>query len=254
MSLLALQDALQDHILGRGGDIAGHLEAPRGVDAAARLNVYHYGYRARLRDLLREAFDKTWSWLGDEAFDGAATAYVETRHSASFSLDDYGAGFPAFLAQQMPREIEANELAWLERAMRKAFDGPDATPLDPSRLAGLDDAAWDRARFAFHPTLVVRPVQAHLGSLWAGIESGENFTPLAVEAGLSIRVWRKDLQPHFRMIGRDEALALGQLMDGLAFAELCARLTPLDDVDPVERVATMLAVWLQDGLIVDIRR
>lgn len=252
MSLLALQDALQDHILGRGGDIADHLEAPRGVNAAARLNVYHYAYRARLRDLLREAFDKTWSWLGDEAFDGVVTAYVETRHSASFSLDDYGAGFPAFLAQQLPREIEANELAWLERAMRKAFDGPDAAPLDPSRLAMLDDAAWDRARFAFHPTLVVRPVRAHLGSLWAGIESGDTFIPLAVEAGLSVRVWRKGLQPHFRMIAVEEARALEQLMQGLTFAELCARLLAADGVEPVERAGAMLAVWLQDELIVSL--
>lgn len=254
MSLLALQDALQDHILGRGGNIADHLEAPRGVDAAARLNVYHFAYRARLGDLLRDAFDKTWSWLGDEAFGGVVAAYVETRPSATFSLDDYGGDFPAFLAQKLPGEVEASELAWLERAMRRAFDGPDAAPMDPSQLVVLDDAAWDRARFAFHPTLVVRPVRAHLGSLWAGIESGEPFSPLAVEPGLSIRVWRKGLQPHFRMIARDEALALEQLMDGLAFAELCARLPLLDDGDPVERAGAMLAVWLQDGLIVDIGR
>ena len=252
MSLLALQDALQDHILGRGGGIAAHLEAPRGVDAAARLNVYHHAYRARLGDLLREAFDKTWSWLGDEAFDGVVTAYVETRPSASFSLDDYGAGFPAFLAHRMPDEVEASELAWLERAMRKAFDGADAAPLDPARLAALDEEAWDRVRFAFHPTLVVRPARAHLGSLWAGIESGETFIPIAVEPGLSVRVWRKGLQPHFRMIAQDEALALEQLTQGLTFAELCARLPPVDDLDPVERAGAMLAVWLQDGLITDI--
>lgn len=252
MSLLALQDALQDHILGHGGEIADHLEAPRGVDAAARLHVYHHAYRARLGDVLREAFDKTWSWLGDDVFAAVVTAYVETRPSASFSLDDYGGGFPDFLAQRFPGETEAIELAWLERAMRKAFDGTDALPLDPTRLAALDAGAWDRARFAFHPTLVVRPVQAHLGSLWAGIESGEAFTPLEIEPGLSVRVWRKGLQPHFRMIAADEALALRQLMHGVTFADLCARLPPFDDVDPVERAAAMLAVWLQDELIVGV--
>ena len=250
MSLLALQDALQDHILGRGGGIAGQLQAPRGVDAAARLNVYHHAYRARLGDLLREGFDKTWSWLGDEAFGGVVAAYVETCPSASFSLDDYGGGFPAFLAQSLPGEVEAGELAWLERAMRKAFDGPDAAPLDPTRLATLDEAAWDRVRFAFHPTLVFRPVDAHLGALWSGIESGEPFTPPGTEPGLSVRVWRKGLQPHFRMIAQEEARALEQLMQGLTFAELCARLPAVDDVEPVERAGAMLAVWLQDELIV----
>ena len=129
---------------------------------------------------------------------------------------------------------------------------PDAAPLDPSRLAMLDDAAWDRARFAFHPTLVVRPVRAHLGSLWAGIESGDTFIPLAVEAGLSVRVWRKGLQPHFRMIAVEEDRALEQLMQGLTFAELCARLPAADGVEPVERAGAMLAVWLQDELIVSL--
>ena len=249
MSLLALQDALQDHILGRGGEIADHLDAPRGVDVAARLHVYHHAYRARLGDLLREAFDKTWSWLGDETFGAEVAAYVETRPSTRFSLDDYAADFPDFLAQRLPGETEAVELAWLERAMRKAFDGPDAAPLDPTRLAALDAEAWDGARFAFHPTLVVRPVRAHLGALWAGIESGEAFSPPAAEAGLSVRVWRKGLQPHFRMIEADEASALGQLMRGLTFAELCAGLPQADAGDPVERAGGMLAGWLQDELI-----
>lgn len=252
MSLLALQDALQDHILGRGGDIADHLDAPRGVDAAARLHVYHHAYRARLGDLLREAFDKTWSWLGDDAFGETLAAYVEARPSTRFSLDDYAADFPDFLARRLPDETEAIELAWLERAMRKAFDGPDAAPLDPARLAALDAEAWDRARFAFHPTLVVRPVRAHVGALWAGIESGEAFVPPAVDAGLSVRVWRKGLQPHFRILEADEALAMRQLMHGLTFAELCARLPHRDDADPVEQAGAMLALWLQDELIVGV--
>jgi Putative DNA-binding domain len=253
MSLLAIQDALQDQILGLGGDIAAHLAAPRGVDAAARLHVYHHAYRARLGDLLREAFDKTWSWLGDEAFGDTVTAYVESRPSTAFSLDDYGAGFPDFLARRLPDETEAIELAWLERAMRKAFDGADAAPLDPARLADMDAEAWDRARFDFYPTLSVRPVLTHLGALWAGIESGEAFTLPPVEPGLSVRVWRKGLQPHFRMIDAVEALALTQLMQGLPFADLCASMTPGHDADPVERAGVMLAAWMQDELIVGVQ-
>lgn len=252
MNLLALQDALQDHILGHGGDIVDHLEARRGVDAAARLHVYHHAYRARLGDLLRDAFDKTWWWLGDDAFGEAVAAYVQTHPSAGFSLDDFGRGFPDFLARRLPDEPEAFELAWLERAMRTAFDGSDATTLETAQLAALDADAWDRARFVFHPTLVVRPVRAHLGALWAGIEGGAAFTPPPLDPGLFIRVWRKGLQPHFRMMEEDEALALMQLMDGQPFADLCARLPCRDGADPVARAGTLLAIWLQDELIVDI--
>lgn len=252
MSLLTLQDALQDHILGHGGDIADHLEAPGGADTVARLHVYHHAYRARLGDLLREAFDKTWSWLGDDAFGEALTTYVETRPSTRFSLDDYAAGFPDFLAERLPNETEAVELAWLERAMRKVFDGADAAPIDPARLIALEAEAWERAQFAFHPTLILRSVHSHVGALWSGIELGEAFTPPPAEPGLSVRVWRKGLQPHFRMVGTDEALALTQLMRGETFADLCARLPHRDGADPVARAGTMLAIWLQDELIVDL--
>ena len=252
MSLLALQDALQDHILGGDADISAHLDAPRGIDADARLHVYHHAYRARLGDLLREAFDKTWSWLGDDAFGKLVTAYVETRTSCSFSLDDYGAGFPDFIAGTMAGEVEAIELAWLERAMRKAFDEADADPLDPARLAALDTEAWDRARFTLHPTLVVRAVRAHVGAIWAGIEGGEAFTPPPVETGAAVRVWRKGLQPHFRMIDADEARGLNDLMSGETFAGLCAEMSGQGTADPVEQAAAMLAVWLQDELIVGV--
>ncbi len=252
MSLLALQDALQDHILGGDADIASHLDAPRGIDAGRRLHVYRHAYRARLGDLLREAFDKTWSWLGDDAFGDLVTAYVESRPSAGFSLDDYGAGFPDFVAHTLAGEIEAIELAWLERAMRKAFDGADADPVDPALLGALDTDAWDRARFTFHPTLIVRELRAHVGAIWAGIEGGEAFMPPSVAAGAAVRVWRKGLQPHFRMIDADEARGLNDLMTGGTFAGLCAELSAQGTEDAVERAGAMLAVWLQDELIVGI--
>lgn len=253
MSLLALQDALQDHILGGDADITSHLGAPRGVDQARRLGVYHHAYRARLADVLREAFDKTWSWLGDDAFGELVTAYVESRPSSSFTLDDYGAGFPDFLSTNLAGEIEAIELAWLERAMRKAFDGADADPLDPALLAALATDAWDRARFIFHPTLIVRAVRTHVGAIWAGIEDGEAFTPPPVEAGAAVRVWRKALQPHFRMIDTAEAGGLNSLMTSGTFARLCTDLAARGTEDPVEQAAAMLSVWLQDELIVDVQ-
>lgn len=252
MKLLALQRALQAHILNSTDDIEAELDTARGIDVRRRLHVYHHAYRARLGGVLREAFDRTWSWLGDEAFDAAVTAYIATTPSNSPSLDDYAAGFAAFLAHHLPEDVEACELAWLERAMRHVFDGPDAEPVDPAALAKLDAHDWERARFRLHPTLVLREVRSHVGSLWAGIEAGEPFTPTPVGDPLAVRVWRKGLQPHFRMIEVEEKDALFQLTGGASFSSLCEALARSAGDDPVERAARLLAVWLQDQLIVGV--
>lgn len=252
MKLLALQGAFQAHVLGDDNDIADQVEIIGGVGAAERLHVYHHAYRARLGGVLREAFDRTWSWLGDDAFNAAVAAYIAQTPSSNSSLDDYAAGFPDFIAARLPHDAESAELAWLERAMRHVFDGPDAAPLDPAPLAALSADAWDSARLRLHPTMTMRSVSIHIGALWSAIEAREAFMPPRLEASSAVRVWRKGLKPHFRMIGAVEHAALRQLADGARFAALCETLARSFDDDPVALVAGLLGVWLEDQLIVGI--
>ena len=253
MSLLALQSEFQAFI--RGADTTFHhrLATPPGGDGRRRMRVYHHAYRARLSGVLREVFDKTWCYLGDEAFDAAVARYVETHPSTSHSLDDFGARFPEHLARLMPAEVDVAELAWLDWAMRRVFDGHDAEPIDPAALAALGGDDWDHARFDLHPTLTIRAVTTNVGALWASLDAGSPLMPAPLETPLALRVWRKGLQPHFRTIDPLEAAALTQLVSGATFAGLCERLSRSHEPEPVERAAGMLTGWLQDGLIVGIQ-
>lgn len=248
MSLLSLQTRLQDHILGAPSDIADSVDG----DADERLAIYHFAYRSRLSGVLRDLYAKTWAWLGDDAFARAVERYVETTPSGHASLDDYGAEFPDLIRQLWPEDEEAVELAWLDRAMRRVFDGPDAKAMDAAMLAALPGDIWNTAHIRFHPTLVVRPVETHVGALWSAMEAGTPVRPPRPEAPLSVRVWRKGLQPHFRMIDQFEGEAIMRLSEGLSFADLCEEIARAGGDAAVEQAAGLLGFWLQDELIVAI--
>lgn len=229
---------------------AARLSTPIGGNAARRMRVYHHAYRARLGQVLREVFDKTWSYLGDEAFGQAAETYLREHASTSPSLDDYGAGFADHIANLWPDEPDMAELAQLDWAMRRVFDGEDAQAIDPSLLGALSGDLWDRLGFVFHPTLTVRMVTTNVGALWSGLDEDSPLMPAPLSAAMAVRVWRKDLQPHFRMIDMVEARALAEMIEGRSFAEICQRLGDDCIAGPVERAAALLAVWLEDDLIV----
>lgn len=253
MSLKALQADFHAYVRdeqGHAGAFAARLDTPPGGDGARRMRVYHHAYRARLSQVLREVFDKTWSYLGDEAFRHAVETYVAGHPSTSPSLDDFGAAFPEHVATLWPADADVGELAWLDWAMRRVFDGEDAQACDARVLGSLSGHAWNTVGFAFHPTLTVRAVTTNVGALWAALDEGTPVMPAALEAPMAVRVWRKDLQPHFRTIDAVEAKALAEMVQGRSFAEVCERLTHERVDEPVERAAALLAVWLQDGLIV----
>lgn len=250
-ALADLQADFQRFLLeGHEGDFAQRLATPEGGDGRRRMGVYLFAYHARLGGVLADVFAKTRAWLGDARFDVARVRYIQMHRSRSPSLDDYGAGFPTLLGDLWPDEPDLAELAWLDLAMRRVFDGPDAAPLDPAVLVELDEAAWERVRFALCPTLMLGVVTTNVGALWASFDVGAPVLPPPLERPMEVRVWRKGLQPHFRLIDSAEADALRAMQAGATFAQICEGLARAVDGHPVERAGQLLSAWLQDELIV----
>lgn len=253
MSLELLQADFQAYIRGNSeqpGGFAVRLATPAGGDDARRMRVYHHAYRARMGQVLREVFDKTWSFLGDDTFGLVVETYVAQHPSTSPSLDDFGACFPDHVAALWPADADVAELAWLDWTMRRVFDGEDAEALDIRVLATLPGDAWDTIGFRFHPTLTIRVVATNVGALWASLDEGSPLMPAPLQAPTAVRVWRKGLQPHFRTIDALEANALADMVRGRRFSDVCEALAHEQIEAPVERAAALLAAWMQDGLIV----
>lgn len=248
MSLDTLQRGLVEHILSGTGEISNNI---RGDLVHHRLAVYHNAYRMQLLACLRDTFEKTWSWMGDESFDAAGRQHIEKHPPTSWTLSDYGHTFAKTLAELYPQDPEIAELAWLDWTLRRAFDGPDAASLSAERLASID---WETARLHLVPTLRVTSIATNCAAIWTSLAE-EAMPPAAarLETPTALRVWRQDLTPRFRSIGPEEHQALSLAIGGHRFSAICERLALGRDAEAASQAAgAMLALWLQDGLIADV--
>jgi hypothetical protein len=247
LNLQALQVSLVDHLLQGSTAISSHIRG----DAASRLAVYHNAYRMQLLACLRDTFEKTWSWLGDTAFDRAGIRHIERYPPNSWTLGDYGRQFWETLGELYPADPEVPEIAWLDWNLRRAFDGPNAASIEANQIASVD---WDRARLRLTPTLNVTAIITNCALIWTAL--AESKTPPAaalLETPTAVRVWRQGLTPRYRSIDPDEHRALRMARNGDSFGTICSKLASGPDAATVAQAAgAMLSSWLQDGLIVGI--
>lgn len=250
--LACLQAAFQDHLLDRPSPIAHEVDDGGRIDVEHRLHVYHNAYRIRLLENLRDAYEKTWAYLGDARFETSALAFIEDNPPRHRNLRWHGAAFSQWLANRFPQDPDIAELALIDWQLRQAFDGPDATPLESGDLAGLSVEDWAGVGFRFTPTLFVTPLRFNSVSIWHALDQ-EQVPPAAepLHAPTWLLIWRKGWQPHFRTLQAVEHAALMQLQDGTSFAQGCAALgEQFSDHEAASVAAGCLRTWLQDELIV----
>lgn len=244
MSLAELQRSFTAMLIDAPGGIETRLDA----SATEGLAIYHNAYRAQLVSCLSDTCEKTFAWLGEEAFDAAARKHIVLSPPTSWTLGHYGDDFPATLAMLYPEDPEVPELARLDLTLRRAFDGPDAPPLDAARLTDVD---WDSAVLRFVPTLTTIRITSNCVAIWSAI--AEERTPPPVEmlpAPGTVLVWRNGFSPQFRTIEAEEAAVLGRAIAGAAFADLCTLL--IDDLGRrtgEALAAKILGSWISTGLL-----
>ena len=243
MSLLTLQQGLRAGIVEDAVDPS--LLSPG-------LEIYRNAYRARLVETLRSGFEKTWAWIGDEAFDTAAIHHIILYPPTSWTLDDYGQAFPETLSALYPGDPEVAELAWLEWQMQQAFAALDGPVVDASAFGEAVQTApdWSDVEFHFVPSLAVRPVATNCTALWQAM--ADELTPpdpQILETPMHLIVWRQGFSPHFRMVEADEMTVLSMATAQRSFGAMCAAVDKGSPEDSVAWLGTLLGQWLKDGLI-----
>lgn len=218
--------------------------------AGSGLDVYHNAYRVRLTDCLRETFEKVLLWLGEEAFLEAARDHIERTPPHGWTLGVYGMGFDHTLRTLYPDDPEVADLARLDWALCRAFDGADA---DTVASTGLVEIDWDLAVLRLIPTVRIFDTVTNAGAIWSALSAGENPPAVAVlPAPGAILVWRQDLTPCFRTVDAIEHQALKMIAAGKTFGAVCAALVARSGPDTgVQQAGAMLGQWLHDGLISD---
>lgn len=248
--LALLQRQFMDYLLDRPNTLLAHLVDAPGLDRAARAHIYFNAYRVRLVDALKDAYDKTWAWLGDQAFDEAAHAYIDAHPPSRFSLRDFGDRFGAWLSVRHSDDGEIAELAVLDWALRGAFDGADAPVLTTDDLAAVTPEQWNGLVLRPHPTLALLDMRYNTPELWHAMDRGDAPPDvMALPEGYAVRVWRQDMQPHFRSIDREEAALLAAMQRGVPFGTACGEVLAGDADEVQRRLARMFALWLEDGVL-----
>lgn len=250
--LARLQMAFHNHLLDQTGNFTREVAEGGRIGVEHRLHIYHNAYRVRLLEALQDAYEKTWSYLGDSVFESAALAFIEDNPPRSRNLRWYGDGFPQWLGARFPADRDIAELAMIDWQLRRAFDGPDASPMDAGTLATLTPSQWESVGFRFAPTLFIAPLQYNSVSIWHALDNDQD--PPIAEALVKptwLLIWRKAWQPHFRTIGNLEHATLSRLLVGASFADVCANLNAqFPEQEAAAIAAESLRTWLKDELII----
>jgi hypothetical protein len=256
-SLQAIQSAFQSYILGaRGGQVPPITAAVReqfGLGAAERLAIYHRAYRARLREALCEAYDKTWSYIGDDMFAELADSYLAACPSPHNNLRWYGGSLADHALQVFPDYPFIAELARLEWSLGLAFDAADLPPLTRASLALVAPEAWGGLGFRLHPSARILAMDWNAVALWQAMAAGEEAPePVRFSESAHWLVWRQSGQPHFRSLPALEAQALQAIAGGLPFGEMCgAACETASDPDAVMlALAGYLQHWLAQEILI----
>jgi hypothetical protein len=253
MSLQRIQDQFQHYVL--AGDrenpaIAALIDDQYGLAVRERLAIYYDAYRIRLKDALAEAFDKAYTYVGDETFAELCSGYID-RHPSHFrNLRWFGDQFAAYVAQSLPDYPMVAELAAFEWALGLAFDAQDAPVLSLQDLQQLDASAWENIGFSLHPSLQLLPLHWNVPAIWLALGK-EEAPPQAVtgEAACNWLIWRKELQPHFRSLTSFEAQALQGLAQGLSFSDVCSAAVESAEEDITEQIAGWLHTWVNESVL-----
>lgn len=251
-ALQQVQTDFQDYVLGAGegqGAIVGQVQAQGGLAPQARLAIYHRAYRSRLREALCEAYERTWTYAGDDLFGSLADDYVANYPSRYCNLRWYGDRFARHCLRALPDFPFLAELAEFEWTLGLAFDAPDAPALDAGYLQTLAPQAWDQQAFHLHPSVRLLTTGWNTVALWQALHDAQT-PPLAeaLEADVHWLVWRTAGQPHFRSLDAFEMDMLRRVGDGARFAQVCEA-AAAQDADPTSRMAGLLAGWLAQGLL-----
>jgi hypothetical protein len=255
--LAATEGRFQDYVVSGTPGIDSEIEGRDALFREQRLAIYRDAYRLRLAEVLATDYGNLHTYLGDDAFDELARAYLAAHPSRFRNVRWFGGKLADFLADE-PRYAahpELAELARFEWALGRAFDARDAASATFEQVASVPPEAWPALRFAAHPALGTMQFRTNAVAIWKLLNHGED--PCAAEtlaAPVTWAVWRKEYSPYFRSLDDDEAWALAALVGGSSFGEICAGLcewVAQDQAAP--RAAGLLRGWVEEGWIAELR-
>jgi hypothetical protein len=250
-TLAELQHAFQQHVLAGDECIVASIDASERVPATTRLGVYSGAYRSRLVEGLGANVPRLRQLVGDAEFQELALDYIDEHPSRFASIRWFGDQLATSLAESHPSHPWLAELAHFEWTIAAAFDAPDAHPIDHTALGGIAPGSWAELRLRFHPSMQRLEAHTNAPALFkAFTEEQTPPQPVLLEAPRPWLIWRRALQTQYRSLDAAESAALGLMVEGGTFAQMCEILCEWHAEDDVPgQAAGMLKQWIADELV-----
>lgn len=222
-----------------------------------RLADYCTAYGLSLTDFLANDYGQLRKYLGDLRFQDMAQGYIEANPSGQPNARWYSRHLPAYLkaAPLFVNQPEIAEIAQLENALNDAFEGPEAPIVTIADIAAIDADDFPDAYFEMAPTLHRFSVSTNVSSLWASLKCGVHPPfPEQLSEPVEIMVWRQGSGARFRILGKEEAVAVDCARRGLPFKAISEIIATFDEgEDAALRAAGYLRGWLEAEIISSIR-
>lgn len=170
-TLLELQRAVRNELLGLADGIAAKYVEAEGLAPQARLAIYRNTVNSTLLKALQLSYPVIQALVGEEFFEGAARLFIEQCQPSHAQLDSYGATFPDFLAR-MPETASLDYLpdtARLEWAVNEVLHAPDAKPLDLRRLERLNEDGLPSVRFVSSSAVRLLKSDFPVDAIWRAV-------------------------------------------------------------------------------------
>jgi hypothetical protein len=258
MELRQLQREMQSGLLGEESVIEAHIADTPPLTKEARLGIYRHAYLARLIEALRDYYPVLHQILGDEDFEALGTAFVRAHPSVHRSIRWYGREVAAFLRVEPPfaEQPILAEIANFEWSLAESFDSADEGVLGRGALASVEPAEWAHLTFRFHPSVQRLTFEWNTVAVWKAL-SAEEAPPAPERFADAVEwlIWRRNLENYFRSLDPLEVTALDAGLEGHNFAQICGALSlQLPDDEVPLRAASLIATWLEGGLLADLAR
>lgn len=182
-ALREIQESLYRSLAGGDDTSIAQYVVVDGLPPAARLSVYRNTVFGTLTTALRLNFPAAQRLVGTDFFAGAAARFIAAGPPASAYLNDYGAGFPAFL-DALPEAAGLPYLAGvarLEWAVSRALHAPDMHALDLARVAAVRPDDQGRVSFTSHPSVGLVHEAVPVDRIWRAVIDGDDAAMAAID-------------------------------------------------------------------------
>jgi hypothetical protein len=185
-----------------------------GNPAGRRFAVYRNNVAASLTEALRDTFPVVLKLIGEKNFNPIAGIYLRAEPPKSPILAQYGADFPAFLADFEPLAHLGYlaDTARLEHALVRAYHARDAKPIDPAIIADTPPDALPQLRLGFAPPVQLLRSPWPIHGIWRF--NTEPDAPQPPAEAQDVLITRPDYDPQPRLLPPGGAAFITNLAAG----------------------------------------